>query len=600
MIAAYLAILVHNHLPKPLIKTQTTYTDCIAVQKLYNVRSPHTRASSEFFPIISHVSQMEKNIQWIKSHPERTHNSTDWNSLEFGIAIVDKVASGDNSPLHTRTVTIYNIPYFDISDHLLSTTGTWAWIKDNRLTLTNISTINDQQNMKNYLSERDQMRAAPQRGHPPREQYWSTATTTFAAKSYKLDKATVKQRIFRLRQMYDKGWHGGNILKTLPYPTPPVECILCGNFETSQDHMMRKCPNRHLVQIRHHYISTIYIHIKKNRHLNPDPFLETIADLYLNTALNAHDGHQIWSGMHNNRIRTIIQNKILELEPEPSDAQLQKIKRLLIQIGSRLAALTMALWKKRSELISKSVATINKRIRNNTWHTNIFNQQQLIYNTPTDPPKSTQSKISTFIKFQPIPIIPKPTTSTRGNRNSIDPATHRKEQRRHNRSRRRLTSNKDSVRIIEVFETIQIQSSPNITSLLVTSPKPKTTKQRNAKTETVTHYKKRQKTNFITDQTTNKPQNDTQANLQYNEPPNSTNTHETHEQIQENKNTSSNRLSAAAYFSKKRTHPASNTNGESSQNSINNESAHSSSIHTHTQVIPCRRCPPNNEREGVG
>ena len=83
MIAAYLAILVHNHQPKPLQKNQITHTDCIAVQKLYNVWSPHTRAGSKFFPIIAHAAKMKKNIQWIKSHREKIHRHIECNSLEW-------------------------------------------------------------------------------------------------------------------------------------------------------------------------------------------------------------------------------------------------------------------------------------------------------------------------------------------------------------------------------------------------------------------------------------------------------------------------------------------------------------------------------------
>ena len=80
------------------------------------------------------------------------------------------------------------------------------------------------------------MRAAPKRNHSPRIEYWSMATTTMASKIYKLNKATVKQRIHRLRHMYDKGWHGGSIYKTVQYPALQIECPICGNFETSQDH----------------------------------------------------------------------------------------------------------------------------------------------------------------------------------------------------------------------------------------------------------------------------------------------------------------------------------------------------------------------------
>ena len=130
MIGIYLAALVHNHLPQPHQTKQQTHTDCMAALKLYKVWSPHLRSGSEYFPLISHVSSMTNNIQWTPSHLEKKGPVSSWNTLDWSIAIADHIASGSEKSLHTRIFNIIKKPFYDISDHILSTATMWTWTKN--------------------------------------------------------------------------------------------------------------------------------------------------------------------------------------------------------------------------------------------------------------------------------------------------------------------------------------------------------------------------------------------------------------------------------------------------------------------------------------
>ena len=173
--------------------------------------------------------------------------------------------------------------------------------------------------------------------------------------------------------MYDKGWHGGNIFKTLQYPATPIECSLCGNFEINQNHIIRQCPCAALVRIHHHHLATLKINLQRNKD-KYDPIVQEISELYLHTALTDPDGYQIWTGMHNIRIINLIETKRNILQHDIDDSTIQKIKKAMLAITSRLAAITLRLCTKRSELIKFATRELNRRNRANIFHNGIYHQ----------------------------------------------------------------------------------------------------------------------------------------------------------------------------------------------------------------------------------
>ena len=263
--------------------------------------------------------------------------------------------------------------------------------------------------------------------------------------------------------MYNKGWHGGNIFKTLQFPTTPLECPLCGNFETNQDHIIRQCPCTSLVQIRHHHIATLKINLQRSKD-KYDPIVQEISELYLHTALTDPDGFQIWTGMHNTRIINLIETEINILQHDIDDKTIQKIKKAMLTISSRLAAITLRLWTKRSELLKYATRELNRRNRTNIFHNKQYHQanpektnktlKQLKlpaqWNT-----QSSNSQISDNFESSD-----EENTKPKKENNLINPQTHLNEQRRHARLKRGYISTNNLIKI----NTLLINNNPQRSS----------------------------------------------------------------------------------------------------------------------------------------
>ena len=77
---------------------------------------------------------------------------------------------------------------------------------------------------------------------------WLDNTLVMAAKIYSLSKTPMAKRAAAVRIEYDKGWHGGNIIKEGYYKiqhntlTSLQECYTCGQPD-SQEHWICHCPH---------------------------------------------------------------------------------------------------------------------------------------------------------------------------------------------------------------------------------------------------------------------------------------------------------------------------------------------------------------------
>ena len=86
----------------------------------------------------------------------------------------------------------------------------WMWVDVNGTPIATsvLDTIRERR-LEKYLADRDGYRAA--RGKPP---IWVGTKPAFASLQYKLDKSHRGDMGRRVKIIWDKGWHGGNIGKS--------------------------------------------------------------------------------------------------------------------------------------------------------------------------------------------------------------------------------------------------------------------------------------------------------------------------------------------------------------------------------------------------
>ena len=97
-----------------------------------------------------------------------------------------------------------------------------------------------------YLADRDKYRATLP---TPLPRYWYDNTLRYAAKVYEMQQCSASSLSTRIRIVMNKGWHGGNRIKSKKATEEAGFCYLCGS-EDSQAHWLQHCTDISLSEAR--------------------------------------------------------------------------------------------------------------------------------------------------------------------------------------------------------------------------------------------------------------------------------------------------------------------------------------------------------------
>ena len=83
----------------------------------------------------------------------------------------------------------------------------------------------------------------------PLPRYWYDNSLRFSVKVYEMDKCHASSLASRIRIVMNKGWHGGDWLKSKKATPDDGTCYLCGQ-DDSQAHWLHRCTNLSLSDAR--------------------------------------------------------------------------------------------------------------------------------------------------------------------------------------------------------------------------------------------------------------------------------------------------------------------------------------------------------------
>ena len=182
----------------------------------------------------------------IPGHPEKTvPNSDIWSKHMWGNFMADGAAAGEWD--YEKWGVAGEHKELSVTEILqaLGKDPLWMWVDVNGTPITTSvpDTIRERR-LEKYLADRDGYRAA--RGKPP---IWVGTKPAFASLQYKLDKSHRGDMGRRVKIIWDKGWHGGNIGKSDKAELEDTLCVLCGQPD-GQRHWILECEHAACATIR--------------------------------------------------------------------------------------------------------------------------------------------------------------------------------------------------------------------------------------------------------------------------------------------------------------------------------------------------------------
>jgi hypothetical protein len=176
----------------------------------------------------------------VDSHPE----DDDW-----GNYIADRAAGNHLEDLNTHNLQ-YSILEISAAELLrdLPPTGMWYWgdSRGHPLPLKPPLQLRHEATLSQYITDRDTYR---EKLPIPLPRYWYDNSLRFSAKIYEMDKCYASSLASRIRIVMNKGWHGGNRLKSKKATPDDGICYLCGQ-DDSQAHWLHQCSNLSLSDAR--------------------------------------------------------------------------------------------------------------------------------------------------------------------------------------------------------------------------------------------------------------------------------------------------------------------------------------------------------------
>ena len=314
------------------------HTDCQSVQKLLTQRNLLRTLSRKENLILLQLGTIETehiDKNWIPGHPERTvPDKAQWTKHMWGNHIADATAAGEwdreESDLYGEHTTI------SVRDILqaMSKEPRWMWVDSTGIPITtSIPKDIRRRRQERYLSDRDGYRA--KRGAPP---VWAGTRGAFAAVQYELTKVHRGELARRVRVIWDKGWHGGNIAKG-KCEEEDTKCVLCG-CEDGQRHWMVECGHaacselRRLARVRMEELAEEISPARDKAY--------RLAKLIIEWAWSREDACRIWTGLWS---PTLIQDMEVHLQlGVMTKEEVEELQAAAMSLGRIMAETALEQW----------------------------------------------------------------------------------------------------------------------------------------------------------------------------------------------------------------------------------------------------------------
>jgi hypothetical protein len=330
------------------------YTDCLSVQKLlaqkHLLRSMSRKENLVLLQIgMSDGDKIEKN--WIPSHPEEAvKDRSRWSKHMWGNFLADATAAAEWDA-QAWGVEVNHIE-MSISEVLrtLVNEPMWMWVNsDGSPSTSSIPKDIREARLSKYLADRDTSRV--KRGDEPK---WIGTQVKFASVQYNLKGVGCGERARRVRIIWDKGWHGGNIAKG-KCEIDDTLCALCGEVD-GERHWIVGCPHDDCVMIRHEAYGKITDLIEEIDAYDVEAV--SLATKIQDWAWDREDGHKIWTGLWSAELIETLDG-YLGLGCMPI-AKVEHLQGIAMSIGKVLAEATLELWETKTRKGKRTEIGIEK------------------------------------------------------------------------------------------------------------------------------------------------------------------------------------------------------------------------------------------------
>ena len=145
-----------------------------------------------------------------------------------------------------------------------------------------------------YLRRRDRSRVEdPVNPRPPK---WAALNMSWAAAVWRVaDSCSLRRRLFKVKILYDKHNHGGNLSK-LGNPEIDTRCPLCGSEVDGHQHIIRECTHPLMVAARRRAERQILLAVCAAE--GRQDSMARVFRGYYNMAVDRRgDAHELWTGV---------------------------------------------------------------------------------------------------------------------------------------------------------------------------------------------------------------------------------------------------------------------------------------------------------------
>jgi hypothetical protein len=273
---------------------------------------------------------------WIPGHPERTiPNSDIWSKHMWGNFMADGAAAGEWDYLKWGVAGDHR--ELGVTEILqgLAKDPLWMWVDVNGTPITaSIPNTIREKRFEKYLFDRDGYRAM--RGEPP---IWDGTKAAFASLQFQLNKTSRGDRGRRVRIIWDKGWHGGNIAKSGKAEVEDTLCVLCG-MPDGQRHWLVECTHAPCIIVRENLkvkLNELTSTIGRERRE-----ARLLAELIGDWAWTRADADRIWTGLWS---PTLLRDMEATLGfGLMITKKVEELQAVAMSLGRVFAATALALW----------------------------------------------------------------------------------------------------------------------------------------------------------------------------------------------------------------------------------------------------------------
>jgi hypothetical protein len=341
----------------------TLYSDCMAaiarghaaLAKVPRAMG-HLRNGPICVSLRDRTVAMNRLIEWIKAHPEKRKNRSQFTYEEWGSFLADLAAEGQWQKIRELVpqVKTHEIILEDIMDEILPI-GSWHWRDtEGKLVMSGISTRVASKRGEKYKQARDDKRVAE--GRPRR--WVGTATELAASCVPDRSNKSFHSRFAATNSIFDTIPDGRKQALGKKTPQEKIDankCPVCGKPD-SQRHRYLHCPHAEFTDIRqraHKLQLDAVDKIRKNLTTGQSHLLHFASNIVRAAWKSPVDPERLWLGTWNEDTlwRVCINHNESTVDQAIEPEELMHMQKIIRQVTEPLASAVRQLWKARGAIV---------------------------------------------------------------------------------------------------------------------------------------------------------------------------------------------------------------------------------------------------------